>query len=77
MTVAEFGLYLVMFVALEKPGSIAVYSVLDRMEDAKFQTLYTEGLPRGNRTLNDLYVDRKLFAVEPEYIKYVVLNQCE
>nr|KAG5713082.1 hypothetical protein BaRGS_021876 [Batillaria attramentaria] len=70
LAVAKFGLYLVIFVGMEKPGAIAVYSVLDRMEDAKFQLLYTEGLPRENRTLSDLYNDRKLFGVEPEYMKF-------
>nr|KAG5713081.1 hypothetical protein BaRGS_021875 [Batillaria attramentaria] len=72
LAVAKFGDYLVIFVGCERPGSIFVYSVKDNMEDAKFELLYTDGIPKeGSRTYGDMYDARDLFAVDPEYLSFV------
>ncbi|XP_070192260.1 uncharacterized protein [Littorina saxatilis] len=74
VAVAESQGYLLIFVGIERPGSIAIYTVApgDRRMQPRFQSLYTDGIPQDNSsTWGQLYDARRLHAMDPEYIEYV------
>lgn len=69
---AESQGYLLIFVGIERPGSIAIYTVApgDRRMQPRFQSLYTDGIPQDNSsTWGQLYDARRLHAIDPEYIE--------
>ena len=65
---AKMLYHLLIFVGNEAPGSIAVYSLplLGSEMKPQFQTLYTDNIPRDNRTYNQMYIDGDAFAIGPE-----------
>lgn len=66
--VAKMLYHLLIFVGNEAPGSIAVYSLplLGSEMKPQFQTLYTDNIPRDNRSYYTMYEDRNVFALSPE-----------
>ena len=56
------------FAGNEEPGTIAVYSLplLGTEMKPEFQTLYTDNIPRDNRSCSQMYIDRDAFAIGPE-----------
>lgn len=57
-------------VSNEKPGTIAVYSIDERMPnlEPQFETMIT-GIARTNDTWEDLYASRELNMLDPESIR--------
>ena len=61
------------FAGNEEPGTIAVYSLplLGTEMKPEFQTLYTDNIPRDNRSCSQMYIDRDAFAIGPETLMWV------
>ena len=70
ITLGKFGHYTVLFIGNERPGTIAVYTIDDRLDNVspRFHTLLT-GIDRTNDTWNNLYNDRAVTMLDPEDIK--------
>ena len=68
MEVAEMLYHKLIFAGNEEPGTIAVYSLplLGTEMKPEFQTLYTDNIPRDNRSYSQMYIDRDAFAIGPE-----------
>ena len=68
MEVAEVPNHLLIFVGNQAPGTIAVYSLplLGSKMEPLFQTLYTDNIPRDNRSYYTMYEGRNVFALGPE-----------
>ncbi|XP_076449593.1 uncharacterized protein LOC143285995 isoform X2 [Babylonia areolata] len=72
MSVGVLEGHLLIFVGNERPGTLAVYSVAPGGFEPRFQTLFTEGIPRDSRrTLHEMFEARELYSVDPENIEFI------
>ena len=70
VAVARILGHLVLFIGIEKPGTIAVYGVAPgKSLKPRFKSLYTDGIPRGDRTWKEMYEARELHAIDPECLE--------
>ncbi|XP_069134905.1 mesenchyme-specific cell surface glycoprotein-like [Argopecten irradians] len=67
---AQIGDTTVVFLGIERPGLIAVYTITDDVTNLKFESLWT-GIPRTDATFSDLYNTRSISAVDPEDLRYI------
>ncbi|CAG5115599.1 unnamed protein product [Candidula unifasciata] len=69
LAVGQIGDRLYIFVGNENPGVIFVYSIGENVTQPRFETIFCKGLPDDKTTLEEKFVARKLFAMDPEDIK--------
>lgn len=70
LAVAQIEGMTLLFVGLEKPGFIAIYSIPGDINAIKFESLYS-GISRTNDTFGALYDQRQLSEEDPEDIRYI------
>ncbi|KAH3707600.1 hypothetical protein DPMN_067010 [Dreissena polymorpha] len=76
IAVGHFGHITLLMIGNERPGTIAVYSIDERLSSIapKFETLI-HGVTRLNDTWNNLYTARAVSMLDPEDIKFVPADQ--
>ncbi|GFR74902.1 mesenchyme-specific cell surface glycoprotein [Elysia marginata] len=60
---------LYIFVGLERPGPILVYSLGDDVTRPRFETIFCEGIPDTSKTMEEMFEDREIYGVDPEDIQ--------
>ncbi|XP_060067392.1 mesenchyme-specific cell surface glycoprotein-like [Ylistrum balloti] len=70
LAVGEIGDLMLLFVGLERPGFIAIYSIPDGINSIQFESIYT-GIPITNDTFEDLYNQRQISEIDPEDIRFI------
>ncbi|XP_060075891.1 uncharacterized protein LOC132555559 [Ylistrum balloti] len=67
---AQIGDTTLVFLGIERPGLIAVYSISDDITSLKFESMWT-GITRSDETFSDLYDKRAISSVDPEDLRFV------
>ncbi|OWF56661.1 mesenchyme-specific cell surface glycoprotein-like [Mizuhopecten yessoensis] len=67
---AQIGSSVVIFLGIERPGLIAVYSISDDVSSLKFESLWT-GITKTDDTFGNLYGQRAISGVDPEDLRYI------
>jgi len=75
LATAELYGRLYIFVGNERPGTIAVFSIGTSMSDVRFESMFCDGWPDDGRSPQQLFDARKLFAMDPEDIKFYPSSQ--
>ncbi|GFN86385.1 mesenchyme-specific cell surface glycoprotein [Plakobranchus ocellatus] len=60
---------LYIFIGIERPGIIAVYSIGSHASQAQFETIFCEGIPDESKPIRDLFDERKIYSMDPEDIR--------
>ncbi|OWF53101.1 Mesenchyme-specific cell surface glycoprotein [Mizuhopecten yessoensis] len=68
LAVAQIGDLMLLFVGIERPGFIAIYSIPGDVGSIQFESVYS-GIPRTNDTFGNLYDQRELSEKDPEDIR--------
>ncbi|RUS69579.1 hypothetical protein EGW08_022663 [Elysia chlorotica] len=69
LALAELNGRLYIFVGIERPGIIVVYSLGDDVSKPRFETMYCDGIPDSSKSMKEMFKDREIYAVDPEDIR--------
>ncbi|XP_033747043.1 mesenchyme-specific cell surface glycoprotein-like [Pecten maximus] len=67
---AQIGDTTVVFLGIERPGFILVYSITDDITDLKFESMWTD-ITRTDETFSNMYDQRAISSVDPEDLRYI------
>lgn len=70
IALGEINGRLYIFVGLERPGPILVYSLGRDVSRPRFETIFCEGIPESSKTLEEMFDDRSVYGVDPEDIHF-------
>ncbi|XP_033748423.1 uncharacterized protein LOC117333300 isoform X3 [Pecten maximus] len=70
LAIAEIGDTMLLFVGIERPGFIAIYSIHGDVTSIQFESLYS-GIPGTNDTYGYLYDQRKMSEKDPDDIRFI------
>ncbi|XP_055891590.1 mesenchyme-specific cell surface glycoprotein-like isoform X2 [Biomphalaria glabrata] len=65
----EMDSRLFIFITIENPGMLLVYSLDADVTSPRFETIFCDGIPKDSRSLTAKYMARELYMVHPEDIR--------
>lgn len=75
IAVGEIDSRLYIFIGLERPGTIAVYSLGRDFTRARFETIFCEGIPDNSKTMAQKFAAREVYALDPEDLRFYSASQ--
>ena len=66
LTVGEINGRLYIFIGIERPGVLFVYSMGRDDTQPQFETIFCEGIPKGSKSIEAMFSEREVYAVDPE-----------